>query len=108
MFKAICDPDFYYRLPWHTKTVSFSIQGLDHPDRKINIDPPLFSPGPSGLGVVEMLGNIFTVVELLVEFFSFHILFYLLFSRTAYRNDASPIFAHRENGRPMRVINSSC
>ena len=37
-------PYFNHRLPRHAESAGFFIQGLNHPDRKVNINPFLLSP----------------------------------------------------------------
>ena len=74
VFKTFRNPDFDYRLAGHAKTGGFSIQRLNHPDGEVDIDSLLLSSGTSRPGIVEILRNVFTVVEFLVKLLSFHIL----------------------------------
>lgn len=72
LFNVLSDNDFDQSLSSHSKALSFFIEALNHPDGKIHVDSPLFSPRMPCLGEVKILGDIFTLVEFLVEFLSFH------------------------------------
>lgn len=72
LFNVLSDDDFDQSLSSHSKALSFFIEALNHPDGKIHVDSPLFSPWSSCLREIEILGDVFTPIEFLIEFLSFH------------------------------------
>ena len=69
--QAFCNPDLDDRLPRNSKSLRFFVERLDHPDRKIDIDPSLLLCGTVRLRNFEVLRNVFTTVEFIFELFSF-------------------------------------
>lgn len=58
--KPVRDPDLDDRLAGDTQPLRFSIEGLDHPAREVNVDAALFLAGPAGLGKIEILSDVRT------------------------------------------------
>ncbi len=55
VLKAVSNPYLDHRLPWDTKTLGFAVQGLNHPDGKIDVDPLLLTARSSCIGKIEIL-----------------------------------------------------
>jgi len=51
-------PDFDDRLPGDPQPFCFPIEGVDHPDWKIDIHPSLLSQGPAGTAEFEAAADI--------------------------------------------------
>jgi len=66
------DQDLDERLAGHAESTGLSVQGMNHPDREVNVDSLLLVSRPACLGKIKVFVNIFTGVEFLVELFSFH------------------------------------
>jgi len=71
--KMLRNQNFNQRLPGNTQTTGLFIERLNHPDRKIHIDPLLLLLGPPGFGKVQILSNILSGLKFCIKIFSFHI-----------------------------------
>ena len=59
-------PDFDDGLTGNAETLGFFVQRVDHPDRKVHIDPPLVLTWTGGPRQIKILGNVLTRIELFV------------------------------------------
>ncbi|MBW4697761.1 MAG: hypothetical protein KME03_07655 [Aphanocapsa lilacina HA4352-LM1] len=56
--KPLGNPYFDNRLAGDTQPLGLSIERLDHPGREVDVHPPLFVPGATDLGKVEVVGYV--------------------------------------------------
>ena len=64
LLKALSQPYLDYGLSGDPQTPCLSIEGFDHPSRKIDIYPALFLKGPTSFRQIKSIGDIFTFLEL--------------------------------------------
>ena len=67
LFKSLCNPHLDDGLPRNAEAPGFTIERLDHPDGEIHVGTLLLSARAIGLGEVQVLRDVFAIVELLVK-----------------------------------------
>jgi hypothetical protein len=72
LFQPLRNPDLDYGLTGYAESLGFSVQGLDHPFREIDVDTLLFQPGTSGFGKIQVSRHVFTPIKFPIKVFSFH------------------------------------
>src|SRR5665647_597409 len=73
LLQTIGDPCLDHRLARDAESMSFAVEGLDHPQWKIDVDAPDVTVGARHLRQIEVVDDVLeAVVELLVELTGFH------------------------------------
>src|SRR6056297_4116172 len=72
LFKLLGQPHLDNRLAGHPESTRFLIQGMNHPNRKIDIDPALLLFGTACTGQIKVVNDAFALIKIFVEIFSFH------------------------------------
>lgn len=83
--EAFGDPDLDDRLPGDSEPPCLGVERLNHPDGEIDVDSPLQSAGPPGLGQIQVGRDVAAGVKRPVERISLH------FPRRSLHTSRSPL-----------------
>ncbi len=71
-FKSIRNPYFDNRLSGDSQTASFFIKWMNHPNRKVNINPFLFLFGSSCISWIKIFSNIFSLYQIQNSWYNYY------------------------------------
>ena len=63
MLKTLGQPDFDNGLARHAESIGFLIQGINHPNGKIDVDSFLFLQGSAGFCYIQRMRDVFACIE---------------------------------------------